>query len=116
MRVSRLIKQLKAIHEDIPFDADLAECEFGIPGYENALLIDIKHGAPFIVLVFGSGEPMKTSVALEKLEKMAAEVPFDAVVTNGRLGDQHNELVKVYHDPPITILELDYEYDEGFAE
>ncbi len=102
MKASTLVARLKAI--DVPFDAELTDSEFG-PFMEK--LIDIKHGAPFIVLVFGEGEAIKTSEAISILEGLCSEVPFDPTITDARLGDNHKELLKVYHEPPVTILEFD---------
>lgn len=101
MKVSKLIEKLKSI--DVPFDAELTDSEFG-PFARN--LVEIKHGAPFIVLLFGEGVCIKTGEAIVILEQLASEAPFDPSVTNARLGDNHQELQRVYHQPPVTILEF----------
>lgn len=101
MKISNLIAKLKNI--DVPFDADLTDGEFG-PFCQR--LIEIKIGAPFVLLVFGDGQGMKTEEAIDKLENIVAELPFDATVTNRRLGDDHQELQRVYHEPPVTILDF----------
>tara|TARA_B100000446_G_scaffold125689_1_gene117672 strand:- start:23231 stop:23539 length:309 start_codon:yes stop_codon:yes gene_type:complete len=101
MKASKLIEQLKAV--DVPFDAELTDSEFG-PLTKN--LVDIQHGAPFIVLKFGDGAAIKASEAIAKLEELSSEAPFDPTITNARLGDNHKELHKIYHEPPVTILEF----------
>lgn len=103
MRLSQLINRLKAIHSDIPFDANLANSEFG-PFCQ--FLQSFEHGTPFVVCKFADAEGLTTSEAICVLEQLSNEAPFDPQVTNGRLGDQCDELVKVYHDPPVTILEF----------
>lgn len=104
MKISKLIEVLKAIAIDVPFDSELTDSEFGIP--ECQYLVDIQHGAPFVVLRFGDGKGLLTSEAILRLEEMVKEIPFDATVTNGRLGDNHEVLKKVYHDPPVTVLDF----------
>lgn len=105
MKASKLIKSLKAIHAELPFDAEITNGEFGIPGAQS--LIKIEHGAPFIVLRFGEGDGLKTSEAIATLEELAKETPFDPTISNARLGDNHSELQAVYHEPPVTIVDFD---------
>jgi inner membrane protein involved in colicin E2 resistance len=102
MKASELLKRLKEV--EIPFNAELTDGEFG-PMTQN--LVSIKHGAPFIVLSFGNEEGIKTDEAISTLEKLASETPFDPTITNARLGDNHQELQKVYHEPPVTILDFE---------
>lgn len=102
MKASTLIEKLKSIA--VPFDAELTDSEFG-PFVKN--LIGMKHSAPFIVLSFGEGAGIKTAEAIEILEQLAAEAPFDPIVTNARMGDNPQELQRVYHEPPVTILDFD---------
>lgn len=104
MRVSELVKKLRQIEKDVPFDAELMNFEFGDSGARG--LVDIRSGAPFVVLTFGEGQALTTSEALRLLEEEERGTPFDPVVTDGRLGESCNELVRVYHDPPVTILEM----------
>lgn len=106
MCTSALIEKLKATHDAIPFDADLADFEFG-PSMQN--LTRIEHGTPFIVLRFGDGDGIKTSEAITISEELASEAPSDPSITNARLGSDHKELRRVYHEPPVTILEFDEE-------
>ena len=104
MTVSELIHRLRAL-DDVPFDAELTNSEFGIP--ECRSLTRIEHGVPFVVLRFGEAEGMKVSKAIAALEALASEIPFDATVTDARLGDDHRVLQRVYHDPPVTVLDFD---------
>lgn len=102
MKASQFIKQLKSI--DVPFDAELTDSEFG-PVCQS--LVSIEHGAPFIVLKFGEGKAITTDEAIARIELLASECPFDPTISNARLGDNHQELQALHHNPPVTILDFD---------
>lgn len=102
MKASKLIEKLKSI--DTPFDADLTDGEFG-PFCQS--LVSIEHGAPFIIFKFGEGNIITTNEAIARLEVLSSECPFDPTITNARLGDNHQELQSIQHNPPVTILNFD---------
>ena len=101
MKAEKLIKELKSKAE-----SGSKMIIGGVMGEDPKPLVSIQHGVPFLVVKFGDGKGMGMDEAIETLEELSSEAPFDPTITNARLGDNHKELQKVSHN--VDCIELQF--------
>lgn len=56
---------------------------------------------------------MRMSELIAELQELEKEIPFDAEVVIGEFGPFMQRLKRVYHRPPVTVLEFEERDDEG---
>lgn len=103
MRARQFIDQLRHVSTGTPFDAKLADSEFG-PFSKG--VANVKQGTPFIILEFSPEGNMRTDEVIQKITELADSAPFDPIVTNARLNEAPQEIQRIYHEPPVTIIEF----------
>jgi hypothetical protein len=54
---------------------------------------------------------LTTSELIKILQDIAKTVPFDADVVDSEFGPWTNTIKRVYHDPPVTIIEFERDED-----
>mgnify|MGYP000169438038 CR=1 FL=1 len=103
MKVTELITTLKQINAELPFESSLTDGEVG-PFCQH--LTQIKFTAPDVELKFGDGQEIEITKAISKIEDIAKDAPANTLVSSK--GDDGKQIVlqKVYHNPPVTILEF----------
>lgn len=107
MYLSELIATIENLNKEIPFDCHLTDSEFS-PFNDYLSEMNLEDGK--LRIVFSEKEGLKSSEALDMISNLLSENNLNAneikIVT-----DRHDEeVLKVYHDAPVTIIEMEYNY------
>lgn len=107
MYLNELIATIENLNKEIPFDCHLTDSEFSP---FNDYLSGMKLEDGKLRIIFSEEEGLRSSEALNIINTLVSESNLNTseikVVT-----DRHDEeVLKVYHDAPVTIIEMEYDY------